>query len=98
MGSLNRQRRNLIAPPVYVFTAGEPGHFGLTLLRDGGNLPPGEARRWTLFLQVTMADDDLFPFTEHINTARTQLSLHSFYLTQNSATILPFPKAHRSSA
>ena len=88
----------MVGPPVYVFTAGEPGHFGLTLLRDGSNLPPTEARRWTLFLQITTADDDLLPFTEHVRTARTQLSLHSFYLARNSATILPFPKTLRHSA
>jgi len=45
-----------------------------------------------------MADDDLLPFTKHIMSARTQLSLHSFYLAGNSAIILPFPKAHRYSA
>jgi hypothetical protein len=89
----------MVGPPVYVFTAGDPGHFGLTLLRDGRNLPPPEgARRWTLFLQVPMAEDDPLPFTEHIRTARTQLSLRRFYLARNSATILPFPKTQRSSA
>jgi hypothetical protein len=88
----------MIVPPVYVFTAGEPGCFGLTLLRDGRNLPPPEGgRRWSLFLQVTMAYDDLLPFTEHIRTARAQLSLRSFYLTRNSTTILPFPKTLRHS-
>ena len=89
---------SMIGPPVCVFIAGEPGCFGLTLLRDGSNLPPTEARRWTLFLQVTMADDDLLPFTEHVRTARTQLSLHNFYLTRKTATILPFPKGLRHSA
>ena len=89
----------MIGPPVYIFTAGEPGCFGLTLLRDGSNLPSPEGRRgWTLFLQVTMADDDLLPFTENFRSARTQLCLRSFYLARNTATILPFPIAHRSSA
>lgn len=85
-------------PPVYVFTAGE-GHFGLTLVRDGSNLPPPEGgHRWVLFLQVTMAPDDLAPFTEDVSAAREQLPLRGFYVARSSATILPFPKAHRSSA
>jgi hypothetical protein len=89
----------MIGPPVYIFTAGEPGCFGLTLFRDGSNLPPPEGRRgWTLFLEATMADGDLLPFTENVRSARTQLSLRGFHLVRETATILPFPIAHRSSA
>jgi hypothetical protein len=89
----------MIEPPVYVFTAGDPGCFGLTFRRDGTNLPPPEgARGWTLFVEVTMADDDLLPFTEDVSSARTQLSLRGYYVARQSAIILPFPKAHRSSA
>ena len=90
----------MIGQPVYVFTVGEAGRYGLTLLRDGSNLPPPEGvrNRWTLFQETTMADDDLLPFAENVRVARAQLTLRSFYLSRVSATILPFPKAHLSSA
>jgi hypothetical protein len=92
----------MMGPPVYVFTAGEAGHYGLTLLQDGSNLPPleGVRQRWSLFVQVTMASHDLLPFTEDIKAARAQLTLRGFYLARVSvsATVVPFPKTHRSSA
>jgi hypothetical protein len=90
----------MIGPPVYVFTAGEVGQYGLTLLRDASNLPPPEdARaRWTLFQEITLADDDLFPFAENVRVARAQLTLRTFYLSRVSANILPFPKTLRHSA
>ena len=88
----------MIGPPVYIFTAGEAGCFGITLLRNGSNLPPPESHRpWALLLQTTVADDDLLAFTQEIRSARMQLSLNGFYVTRNSATILQFPRAHRSS-
>jgi hypothetical protein len=90
----------MMGPPVYVFTAGGAGHYGLTLLRDGSNLPPpeGTRQRWSLFVQVTMAEHDLLPFTEDIKAARAQLTLGGFYLARVSATILQFPQTNRSSA
>jgi len=92
----------MIGPPVYVFTGGEVGQYGLTLLRDASNLPPPDpppedARaRWTLFQEITLADDALLPFVENVRVARAQLTLRSFYLSRVSATILPFPKVHRT--
>jgi hypothetical protein len=89
----------MIGPSVYVFTASEPGCFGLSLHPDGSDLPSPEGRRgWTLLVKVTVADDDLLPFTEDVTVARTHLSLCGYYVSRQSATILPFPKAHRSSA
>ena len=86
----------MIGPPVYIFTAAsEPGCFGLTLLRNGSNLPPPEGGRpWALFLQATLSDDHLLPFTQEIRSGRRELSVHGFYVARNSATILPFRKAH----
>ena len=89
----------MIEPRVYVFTVGDSGHFGLTFLRDGRNLPPPrDGGRWILLRQVTMADRDLRSFTEDTGFARAQLTMRGFYLARKSAPILPFPKAHRSSA
>jgi hypothetical protein len=53
----------MIGPPVYIFTAAsDPGCFGLTLLRDGSNLPPPEGRRpWALFLQATLSSGFSWP-------------------------------------
>jgi hypothetical protein len=89
----------MTGPPVYVFTAGEAGHYGRSLLRDGSNLPRQDApQRWRLFQQITLADDDLLPFASDIHAARTHLMLRSYHLAHVSATILQFPKTHRSSA
>jgi hypothetical protein len=69
----------MVEPPVYVFTAGDSGHFGLTFLRDGRNLPPPrDGRRWSLFQQITMADGNLRQFTEDTGAARTQLTMRGF--------------------
>jgi hypothetical protein len=36
---LSEDERIIIGPPVYVFESGEVGHYGLSLFRDGSNLP-----------------------------------------------------------
>jgi hypothetical protein len=85
--------------PIYVFTAGDSVHFGLTVVQDGRNLPPPrDGRHWNYVRQATMADADLRMFTEEPQAARAQLTLRGFYLARKSAAVLSFPKAHRSSA
>jgi hypothetical protein len=89
----------MIGPPVYVFESGEVGHYGLSLLKDGGNLPVSVdgRRRWTFLQQVTMEDHDLLPFVEDIAIARSHLTICGSYRTR-PATVLDFPSTNRSSA
>ena len=39
VATLSEDEPIIIGPPVYVFESGEVGHYGLSLFRDGSNLP-----------------------------------------------------------
>jgi hypothetical protein len=99
LGALSEVERIIIGPPVYVFESGEVGHYGLSLFRDGSNLPVSVdgLRRWTFLQQVTMENSDLLPYVEDTAIARSHLTICGSYCTR-PATALVFPAAHRSSA
>jgi hypothetical protein len=98
LAALSEDERIIIGPPVYVFESGEVGHYGLSLFRDGSNLPVSMdgPRRWTFLQQVTMEDGDLLPYVEDTAIARSHLTICGSYRT-SPATIPSLPAAHRSS-
>ena len=99
LGALSEDERIIIGPPVYVFESGEVGHYGLSLFRDGSNLPVSVdgLHCWTFLQQVTMEDSDLLPYVEDTAIARSHLTICGSYRTR-PAIVLVFPTAHRSSA
>jgi hypothetical protein len=96
-GTLSEDEPIIIGPPVYVFKSGEGGHYGLSLFRDGSNLPASVdgLRRWTFLQQVTMEDSDLLPYVEDTAIARSHLTICGSYRTR-PATVLGFPTAQPS--
>ena len=99
LAALSEDERIIIGPPVYVFESGEVGHYGLSLFRDGSNLPVSVdgLHRWTFLQQVTMEDSDLLPYVEDTAIARSHLTICGSYRTR-PATVLDFPSTNRSSA
>jgi hypothetical protein len=86
-------------PDVYVFICSDPAVRGLSLDRDGKNLPKLESGSvWMPIVATTLALEHLRRHALDPDLAVLNLRTKGYHVARITAEILEFPHAHRQSA
>ena len=84
-----------IGPTVFVFACGRSGYVGISLMRDGTNLPQCVAppHRWKRVDQVQMKSHELALRNVDPKAATEALVSHGWFVNQPSADVVAFSRA-----
>jgi hypothetical protein len=78
---------------IYVFVSADRRTFGLTLDRDGANLPSAElAGGWKPYDMVPMCMGYLGRYADEPEIAHANLIARGYHLARTIGNIVPFPK------
>jgi hypothetical protein len=83
-----------VGPTVFVFACGRSGYVGLSLMKDGANLPPCAMppHAWKRVDQVPMKSHELALRNVNPKTAIEALISRGWFVNQPSADVVAFSK------